>query len=309
MGAIESFTPATANEFLQERLTSPSVMVSNLHPVMQGRLVDGFLNFEKHYPKVRLRIMSGVRTKSQQAYLYNKYGSPRAADPTYSRGRDFEGIDVRGSLHQEQGRPGERKYGWAVDFELPSVGWGPVWAAFEPKGIVFVLRNLSGSANEPWHATVRGMNGWFPGPFPEVPGIWRKLVMNDIGEDVKGLQKQLGDLNVDGHFGPVTRDRVLAVQAEMGFREDGNWGAGDQRRWEAMRKPAKPARPVRVPDASPEPPRIWIPDSAAVSAIVKVAKRDLQKIKEGVDVAENARLLGMRLNQIRRVVNDGVGDD
>ena len=296
MSVFERYTPQSADDVLQEKLTSASVVISKVHPIMKGRLVRGFEKWEKEFPNVDLRILSAARTYAQQAYLRKIYGSPRAANPDYSRGPDFEGIEVKGSLHQVKGRPGQAQYGWAVDFQRPSVGWEPVWRIFEKQGIVFVLRKLGGRAREEWHATVRGMNGWYPGPFPEVPGVWRKLYQNDIGEDVKALQRQLGDLTVDGHFGNATRRRVLAVQVDMGFKEDGNWGSSDQRRWDAAQEPE--AKPL---------PRIVIPDEAAVKAVLKVARSDVDAIvgdNSAEQIKSSTGLLRKRFDQIERIVSD-----
>jgi len=293
MNVFERYSPEEAEKFLKKRTTAPSVNVSKLHPVMQGRLVAGYEKWEENYPGVRLRMLSGTRTYKQQAYLYKKYGSPRAAHPKYSRGRDFEKIKVVGSLHQKKGRRGQKKYGWAVDFERPSVGWQPVWDIFESKGIVFVLRKLPGRQREQWHATVRAQRGWFSGPFPKVPGVWRKLFLNDIGADVKVLQKQLGGLSIDGHFGRTTRTRVVAVQASLGVKRDGNWGSTDQRRYEAVHETKL---------------RIVIPDSEAIKAVVSEAKRDVVAIVANAHskslVLETAAQLNRRLDQISTIVSD-----
>lgn len=80
--------------------------------------------------------------------------------------------------------------------------------------------------NYPWNCVLRYMeNKESALPLPEIFWPPRELNMGMVGPDVKALQGLLSahgyDLDVDGDFGPKTRNATMAFQAEQNLVSDG----------------------------------------------------------------------------------------
>lgn len=310
-----TWTAKDTNSYLQHCITDASVTVSLLHPIMRGRLVAGFQALERRYGPGKAKILSAVRTEAEQVYLRNKYGSPRAADPFYNRGIDFEGIAVKGSQHQEQGRDGEPKFGHAVDFRLFGVSWSQLWEVFEPIGIVFPLRNLSGAAMEEWHAVDRDQSGWHPGIFPvRCPGRHRTIRGNDVGADVATLQKRIGAVlevrvAVDGKAGPSTMAGIVRLKDHIGIKGSGEfWNAKNEHRWQGYaakrRAEAKGSGAKPVPVAAPVAP-VQVAPAVVAAAIDKHAVGLLIQ-SAGADLDHAARIVA-DVPSVRQPIAEAMG--
>jgi hypothetical protein len=253
------------SRYLQFHITHGGVNVSQLHPIMGLRLAALFISLTNDgYASLTpgrggYQILSGVRTRAEQIYLYNKIclqegRCSMVANPYHPRssGPDAEGVLRHGSNHMAQRQSGlwalewgrnpttaPVELGYAVDITT-SVGWGPLHSRAAAFGLDWPLK---GSPFEPWHFEAHPdrsttANGWLAGPWPRRPGIHRPLFMGLKGGDVAKLQRQLG-IRPDGAFGPGTRADVRTAQRTLNrilpktdLDIDGVWGPRDQRAFE-----------------------------------------------------------------------------
>lgn len=256
---------------LQLHITSGWVNVSQLHPIMGLRLSALFIDLTNsgHASSAPgqggYQIVSAVRTRAEQIYLYNKICRQQGrcsmvANPYIPRssGPDAEGVQRHGSNHMAQrqhdawarawGRnptTNPVELGYAVDIRT-AVGWSVLHARATQYGLDWPMK--SSNPFEPWHFEAHPdrsvhTNGWLPGPWPRRPGIHRPLFVGLKGGDVTKLQRQLG-IRRDGAYGPDTRrnvhqaqrtlNRILHFKAQE-LEVDGVWKARDQRAFERAR--------------------------------------------------------------------------
>jgi peptidoglycan hydrolase-like protein with peptidoglycan-binding domain len=125
---------------------------------------------------------------------------------------------------------GSNKSGLATGNYSPTPNWPRVAVGERAKGLGNGIVTAHGkgeifgveSANMPWYQqTLAAMRGGTSAGAPSAPGMKDEslLTFGDRGEDVRALQKMLADLNypvgeMDGIFGTLTRQAVLAFQAD-----------------------------------------------------------------------------------------------
>jgi peptidoglycan hydrolase-like protein with peptidoglycan-binding domain len=259
--------------YLQLHLVHSGVNVTDLHPILGLRLaalfVDltnaGLASLQPGYGN--FQILSGVRTRSEQIYLYNRICLQQGrcayvANPYIARssGPDAEGVLRYGSNHMAQrqdarwseawGRDHSRnpvEVGYAVDFRNTGASWSSLHSRLARFGLDWPLKY---GAVEVWHVEAfpdRSPSdlGWLPGPWPRRPGVHRPLYAGLRGGDVRRLQRQLG-VDRDAVFGPGTAEAVRRWQrqlnAEIIKRQrrkldvNGIWDARTQRVFERAQK-------------------------------------------------------------------------
>lgn len=260
------------SDYLQRHLTSPGVVVSKLHPIMGLRVAALFIDltqagYASDTPgEGTVQILSGVRTKAQQEWLYNDICLRQGrcafvANPDTVHAVDAEGVRRRGSNHMAQRQSwaddtfGVEGYvGYAVDLRNArgsnNAAWAPVHDRLSTYGLDWPLKS---GAVERWHieAFPRSAPGWLPGPWPSRPGVHRPLSAGHRGGDVQILQEQLG-VTADGIFGPRTDAAVRAARADMGRIENGVWWEATQEAWEFANAPDTPPAPDPAPIVIPE---------------------------------------------------------
>lgn len=259
------------SDYLQRHLTSSSVIVSSLHPIMGLRVAALFVDLTNsgHASDTPgrgdIQILSGVRTRAHQTALYNEICLRQrrcsfVAHPTRVHGVDAEGVQRQGSNHMAQRQPwkqgGKRaEVGYAVDLRnnrgTDRAAWAPVHDILAKYGLDWPLK---GSPLERWHIEwfPRSASGPYAGPWPQRPGVHRQLVKGAIGGDVRILQRQLG-ASADSVFGASTERKVNRQLDKLGLEQSGVWGGQAQRRWERAQLPPPPP-PAPAPPAVPVPP-------------------------------------------------------
>lgn len=301
------------SSYLQRHLTSASVVVSKLHPIMGLRVAAMFIDLThkglaSDTPgRGDFQILSGVRTKAHQIALYNdiclrQRRCAYVANPYRVHGVDAEGVQRQGSNHQAQRQswgaeaiPAGNEVGYAIDIRnnrgSNDAAWKPVHDICRTYGLDWPLKS---GAVERWHFE------WFPRSrsaplggdvaWPKRPGIHRPLKKGHIGGDVRKLQRQLGVKVVDGVFGVGTENGVKELEKELGLTANGVWTAGNQRKWEkAQRQSWGAPEPEPAPAPEPEPaPPIVIPPEAAATAMLNAALVQLEEARDAMDAAENS---------------------
>ena len=165
-----------------------------------------------------------------------------------------------------------------------------------------------GFPKDAFMAAVLGAAG-LPDPAPVVPAGPRVLGRGDAGPDVAELQRLLRlagyAISVDGDFGPVTHNAVVAFQRARGLTVDGL--AGEQT-MAALRAPQ--ATPAPSPNVTPTAP-VPIPPSRPTLAVDGVfgpqTIRALQEwlgmgVVDGVIGPDTRRALQARLNHLAGLV-------
>lgn len=251
--------------YLQRHLTSPSVIVSRLHPIFGLRLAALFIYLTNHGlasdtpGEGTFQILSAVRLDAHQWSLWNSICKVAnrcrmVAHPTKVHGVDSEGTPRQGSNHQPQeqkwlddeGDPVE--VGYAVDIRNTRGGsaaaWAPLHKLLPRYGLDWPLK---GNPLERWHIE------WFPRSrsmpiegtvksraWPKRPGVHRPLRKGHRGGDVANLQDQLNsiadldiNLKVDGVFGQTTANAVKATRSWLGKKAVGWWRESHQKALEA----------------------------------------------------------------------------
>lgn len=267
--------------YLQLHITSSYVNVSDLHPILGLRLSALFVELTNDRlasltpGQGYFQIMSGVRTRSEQIYLYNKICLQQnrcayVANPYYARssGPDAEGVLRYGSNHMAQRQAAEWARAWgrnpttnpvevgyAVDFRNSGASWYELHRRLPRYGLDWPLKT---GAVEVWHVEAfpdrsAYSSGWLPGPWPRRPGIHRPLYVDLRGGDVRKLQRQLG-IKRDAAFGGGTAEAVRRWQRQLNaevikhrknhLEVTGVWDAKTQRAYERAQK-AKVADDIR----------------------------------------------------------------
>lgn len=147
-------------------VTSPSVNVDDLHPVL-------FLRVEAMLADPRMagyRVVSGVRTYEMQKSLFSGWRKRlarvpgfqhynRAANPDLAGAATFDGLAFRGSYHMIQ----DDGYGHAVDLRGPATHTrAKKWRLVGEVGDDYGLRQTV--AGEWWHLQARDKTHWFDAP-------------------------------------------------------------------------------------------------------------------------------------------------
>lgn len=244
--------------YLQRHLTSPSVVVSTLHPIMGLRVAALMVDLtarglaSETPGRGTFQILSGVRTQAQQIHLYNEIclrqgRCSMVANPWGGGGYDREGVQRFGSNHQAQRQDPKWATAWgvryvdlgyAVDIRNSGGNWGDLHRLLPKYGLDWPLK---ASPYEPWHLEAFPRSGasplgWVRGPWPRRPGVHRPLFTGLLGGDVRKLQRQLRLDNADGVFGAGTRRAVRRMQRRLKLDRTGVWTAREQRRFERRRK-------------------------------------------------------------------------
>jgi hypothetical protein len=300
-------TPATPftdpkfdwSSYLQRHLTSPGVVVSTLHPIMGLRVAALFITLTAEKlasdePGAGIiQILSGVRTKAQQTALFSdiclrQKRCAYVANPNNVHGPDEEGTVRQGSNHQAQrqtwsvnGVPAE--VGYAVDLRNQAgsddAAWKPVHDRLAKYGLDWPLKT---GAIERWHMEAFPRRvGWLEGPWPQRPGIHRKLSVGHRGGDVELLQQQVNNEPVDGIFGRGLEADVRAAQTGFGLMATGTWGAGAQTAYEASIAPPAPEPP----------PVIVIPPAASIAALTERARSLMDELEATIDQIDDVAAL------------------
>lgn len=247
------------SDYLQRHLTSPSVVVSSLHPIFGLRLAALFI----HLTATRLasdtpgqgtfQIRSGVRSKELQIAYWNADlkahgGRPSGgvANPYTVHGVDAEGVQRAGSNHMQQVQSPiwGAKLGYAVDLYnargADDAAWLPLHQQLGRFGLDWPLKPGRNPIVERWHIEwfSRSASGPYPGTiaWPDRPGVHRPLFQQLLGGDVRLLQGQANKVlglrltatDLDGIFGPATTDMVRNLETRIGRPADGVWTEPDQ---------------------------------------------------------------------------------
>lgn len=163
---------------------------------------------EQKRPDLKIRIVSGLRTRAEQQALYQAYlnGTGNlAAVPGTSRHETGNAADANVVL-----------YGLTSVCAFP----GSV-AALRANGLAATVYS------EPWHIEAGGSHRWL-GRVPKHPTLRR----GDRGPAVSRVQSAIG-IPVDGAFGPATGKAVRRFQRQHGLPADGIVGPST---WTAILK-------------------------------------------------------------------------
>jgi peptidoglycan hydrolase-like protein with peptidoglycan-binding domain len=209
---------------LRRRRAHDRVDTDDLHPVLAVRVLSAITDHEAAHGYGSLQVLSGARTYAEQAYLYATRPPGYAANPDVVHGSTVEGVAIVGSNHQMA----SDGWGRAVDFLMPSSGWGGVHSAAARHGLRLAVLD----PYEPWHfeATESRLGAWLAGPWPSPPGTLRPLRLGLVGGDCDALARQLG-LVATGTFGAELRGAVRRFQRRYKLVVDGVWGPICQERW------------------------------------------------------------------------------
>ena len=177
-------------------------LAAGAHWPTNAQLLDGLeavgarLAAEQKRPDLKIRIVSGLRTRAEQERLYAAYlnGTGNlAAVPGTSRHETGNAADC-----------GVVLYGYTSLCEFP--------------GAVAALRanRLAATVySEPWHIEAGGSHRW-PSRIPKHPTVRR----GDRGPAVARVQAAIG-ITPDGAFGTATGKAVRRFQREHGLPADG----------------------------------------------------------------------------------------
>ena len=164
---------------------------------------------EQKTPGLRIFIVSGLRTYSEQVALYRAY------------------LEGRGNL---AARPGTSRHESGNAADCGITGMGPYVSIGLAPGAVNALRangvNLT-VYSEPWHAEAGGTHRW-PGRVAK----HQTMRKGDRGPSVWRLQRFL-KITQDSAFGPRTQNAVKKFQKECGLAADGVVG---QKTWTQILK-------------------------------------------------------------------------
>lgn len=157
---------------------------------------------EQKTPGIRILIVSGLRTYSEQVALWNAY------------------LNGRGNL---AARPGTSRHETGLAADCGVIGLGPYVSIGLFPGAVNAMKKHGLALtvySEAWHAeTVQSGTHRYPGRVAKHPTMKKGF----SGPSVFRLQRFL-KLTQDGSFGPKTQASVKKFQREVGLTADGVLG-------------------------------------------------------------------------------------